>query len=304
MKLIITRGLPSSGKTTYANKFVEDNPNFVRISRDDLRGMLFNHLKQTGQMSFRDEKAVTVVQRAIVTSLLKGGRNVICDDTNVRARYVTEWAKFASKLNAEFEVVEIECSVDEAIERNTLRHVAGEEYVDPAVIRNMAKYLDKQGKFIPWKPVEKINAEPYVAPAGPKAVLVDIDGTTALMQDRDPYDWSRVGGDKPNMQVIDTFKALAKTAGARIIFVSGREDVCLEETKQWLVDNKAVDGDWLLYMRPAGDKRPDAEFKLEAFNKYIRNNYNVIAVFDDRDSVVRLWRDLGLTTFQVNYGDF
>ena len=42
-----------------------------------------------------------------------------------------------------------------------------------------------------------------------------------------------------------------------------------------------------LFMRPAGDNRKDA-----------------VGVFDDRRQVVRMWRSLGLTVFQVAEGDF
>jgi hypothetical protein len=57
-------------------------------------------------------------------------------------------------------------------------------------------------------------------------------------------------------------------------------------------------------MRTDGDDRNDGIIKTEIFDKYIRNIYNVIAVFDDRDSVVKAWRNIGLLCLQVNYGDF
>ncbi len=40
VKIIITRGIPGSGKTTWAKNFVKNNPNYIRISRDDLRSIL------------------------------------------------------------------------------------------------------------------------------------------------------------------------------------------------------------------------------------------------------------------------
>ena len=36
MKLIVLKGLPASGKTTYAEELV-DNDNYVRINRDTIR---------------------------------------------------------------------------------------------------------------------------------------------------------------------------------------------------------------------------------------------------------------------------
>ena len=36
----------------------------------------------------------------------------------------------------------------------------------------------------------------------------------------------------------------------------------------------------------------------------IRDRWRVVGVFDDRQQVVRMWRALGLTVFQVAEGDF
>lgn len=57
-------------------------------------------------------------------------------------------------------------------------------------------------------------------------------------------------------------------------------------------------------MRPADDNRDDALVKYELFNKYVRDNYDVLGVFDDRNRVVDMWRRIGLTCYQVAEGDF
>ena len=44
--------------------------------------------------------------------------------------------------------------------------------------------------------------------------------------------------------------------------------------------------------------------KEEIYDQYIKDKYNVAAVFDDRDRVVKMWRDKGLLCCQVYYGDF
>jgi hypothetical protein len=57
-------------------------------------------------------------------------------------------------------------------------------------------------------------------------------------------------------------------------------------------------------MRTEGDHRSDDIVKKEIYEKRIAPWYDVVAVFDDRDKVVKMWRDLGLLCCQVYYGDF
>lgn len=57
-------------------------------------------------------------------------------------------------------------------------------------------------------------------------------------------------------------------------------------------------------MRPAGDQRDDRIVKEEIYRREIEGKYNVRFILDDRDKVVRRWRELGLPCFQVADGDF
>jgi hypothetical protein len=91
--------------------------------------------------------------------------------------------------------------------------------------------------------------------------------------------------------------------GYRIIFLSGRTAGCHRATTDWLY---GYFGDnWEeLYMRPVGDNRKDSVVKMELFDKYVRNRYDVRYVLDDRNQVVEMWRSLGLTVLQVADGNF
>ena len=142
--------------------------------------------------------------------------------------------------------------------------------------------------------------------AGPSAWLVDLDGTLALGHfgesgRRGPFDWKRVGEDDPNWPVVDLVKTLAQ-ARHLIVIVTGRSHECLEESMIWLarlgVPFHAV------LMRAEGDYRPDHVVKQELYENHIRGHYFVRGVLDDRDSVVALWRSLGLLCCQVAEGAF
>ena len=139
--------------------------------------------------------------------------------------------------------------------------------------------------------------------------IVDIDGTLALRGDRSPYDWSRVGDDEPNKPVITVARALAARSG--LIFMSGRMEQCREATRLWLhsyVCDRSLPVDMCHYpllMRKDGDNRPDQIVKRELFEQRVVGLYEVEGVLDDRDRVVRMWREeLGLTCLQVAPGAF
>ncbi|MEE6257706.1 phosphatase domain-containing protein [Plantactinospora sonchi] len=297
-RLIATRGLPASGKTTFARKL---QPAVVRVNRDDLRRMLH------GERLFTQwaEGQVTIVQRVQVEALLKAGIDVCVDDTNLRSRTLRDWAQLAARFGATFEVHDFtDVPVDECVRRDTERPEqdrVGEE----AIRRLHERYL--AGRTLPLPVPTAEQGTPgtvYTPPTGdaPEIVLVDIDGTVALLGDRSPYDMSRVGVDLPNTAVIAAVKAM-HAAGYGIVFCSGRDASARADTERWLAAHVGVPY-LALHMRAVGDARRDSLVKREIFDREIRDRYRVVGVFDDRMQVVRMWRALGLTVFQVAEGDF
>jgi predicted kinase len=112
VRLLITRGLPGSGKTTFARTL---QPRVTRVSRDDLRIMLHGRIMLTNWA----EAQVTAVQREMVETLLRRGADVIVDDTNLRGKAVREWGKLAERCGAAFEVHDFtDVPLDECIRRD------------------------------------------------------------------------------------------------------------------------------------------------------------------------------------------
>lgn len=130
-------------------------------------------------------------------------------------------------------------------------------------------------------------------------IIVDIDGTIAFRGERDPYCWEDVINDEPNKPIISLIMQLEQWND--LIFVSGRKDLCRNDTITWL--NKYGFDDFELHMRRADDYRSDEIVKKEIYEKHIYPR-QVRWVFDDRDKVVKMWRELGLTCLQVAEGDF
>jgi predicted kinase len=292
--LTITRGLPASGKTTWAKS---QQPSAVRVNRDDLRRMLHGGTLGVGWA----EVQVTIAQRAQIEALLRAGINVICDDTNLRARVVRELADLAIQVGAQVEVRDFtDVPLAVCLERDAGRPAA--EQVGRDVIEGMhSRFLaGKRAGF------ELPAATPMVAYSPPldrpTAILVDLDGTVALIGDRSPYDGTRVHLDLPNPAVVEAVRAL-HAAGHAIVYCSGRTDDSRAGTEAWLDKHVGVPYA-ALHMRVTGDQRKDSVVKREIFDRELRDNWQIVAVLDDREQVVRMWRGLGLTVFQVAEGKF
>ena len=151
-----------------------------------------------------------------------------------------------------------------------------------------------------------------------KNVIFDLDGTLALINARrakstnvnGKMDWdtffdpNNIQLDLPNQPVIEMAKMLKKQGHSIIIF-SGRSKATKIATMEWL-DQFGVPFD-VLKMRPTGNGfqfMPDDQLKQKWLDDLFPDKDNILCVFDDRDKVVKMWRDNGLTCMQVAPGDF
>lgn len=307
-ELIATRGLSGSGKTTWAKSWVAAAPESrVRINRDDLRFMVFGSYWLGGDPVF--ENAITKIQHAAILAALKARKSVVVDDTNLRIKTLRELLKIAQSFDGrvQFRIQDFNVSEEVAIQRDTKRIAAKERGVGEDVIRAQFTRYFAGGKL------PKLDAEFYEHISGrpvvlleqdeslPHAWIVDIDGTLARMVGRGPFDYHRVDEDEPVWHVIRLVQTL-KAAGNTIIIMSGREDSCETLTREWLdVYEIPYDG---IHMRATGDGRKDNLVKKELFDAHVANKFYIEGVLDDRDQVVKMWREMGLFVAQVAYGDF
>ena len=133
-------------------------------------------------------------------------------------------------------------------------------------------------------------------------VIVDVDGTVALRNSRGPFEWEKLDTDLPNSPIVELVEILHNT-GHEIVFISGRHEGIRNETEKWLSANVAFS--FTLIMRPNGDPRSDDIVKAELFNNNFSDASQIFLVIDDRDRVVKMWREqFGLTCLQVASGDF
>ena len=278
-KVILTKGLPGSGKSTWAKQLIDMSPNsYKRINNDDLRKM-FDNKQYSPNMEKFIKKAVDV----LVLLALEEGKHVILDNTHLAESSINR-IKELVKGKAEVEVNDIFLQVP--LEQ---------------CIKNDLKRFDSVGKDVIIKLYEQYikKTEPIVQDKSlPNAIIVDIDGTLAHMKERSPFDWGRVGEDECD----EIIKSIVNNYDNNIIVMSGRDGSCRDLTIKWLEDN-SIKYD-LLLMRTKNDCRKDSIVKQELFDNNIKNKYYIEYVLDDRNQVVDMWRNMGLKCLQVQEGDF
>lgn len=144
-----------------------------------------------------------------------------------------------------------------------------------------------------------------------RTYIFDIDGTLADLTHRlplikqEPKNWrgffAACSADKPIEHMIKLAIDL-HLSGANLIYVSGRSDECRWATEDWLRRHALPEGK--VYMRKEGDHRPDHQVKVELLEQLRTDGHHPIMAFDDRNAVVKMWREIGVPCAQVAEGDF
>ena len=249
------------------------------------------------------ESYISDIEEFEIRSAIKHKLNPIIDATNLNPKTVAKWKALAEELNVDIEFKLFEIDFATALERDSKR----ERSVGKKVLERFFK------DYFPDKLKEYYTDDRLKKPFYPyndkkeDCIIVDIDGTCALHDGRSPYDLTRVSKDIPNYPLVRFLQELI--CSKHIIFLSGREGTnqCRKDTIDWLTENICSSDfgcKWELLMRNKNNFQPDEIVKETIFHKEIEPKYNVLAVFDDRDKVVKMWRSLGLLCNQVYWGNF
>ncbi len=276
--VILTKGLPGSGKSTWAKAQVEKYPDRIkRVNKDDLRDMLHN-----GRHTKPNERVVARARDVLILTFVESGFDVIVDDTNLAPRHfehISQLVRGIAKVKTQdFTDVPIAECIKRDLRRN---RSVGEKVIREMYVRHLQVSL----------------TGPPFDPALKSCIVVDLDGTLAIITDRSPYDAANCGRDTLNAPVADV---VAKYE--HVVLCSGRQSEYRSQTEAWLSANN-IRYDELL-MRTADDQRQDSIVKEELYRNHILGKWNVLFVLDDRQQVVDTWRRLGLTCMQVAPGDF
>lgn len=148
-----------------------------------------------------------------------------------------------------------------------------------------------------------------------EAIVFDIDGTLADLSHRlkwisgEEKDWDRfyqdVCGDSVVVPIAQLFAMYASflASDSRLICITGRPERTRAATLKWFREKIGPEPD-AIYMRKDHDFRPDVEVKREWVEKLRAEGYYIRLAFEDRDRVVKMYRDLGIQCCQVAEGAY
>ena len=326
-KAIVTIGAPGSGKSSYARQFIEIHSEYVYLERDVLREKICNdeNLIPSSYNSKTDnfhtvyyalDKGIRANIEKLVTleinEQIKFNNNIILSNTNLTPNQRT--AQHANLIQNGF-TVEYKIfnpHILELIERNYQRI----NIVNENVVFDMYQKLQHQlqnilGEFENCKLIEDHDTNTYFFDSSKVCIICDIDGTIAHIGNKDGkpnrthFQMHNVHEDEFDDVVFAMVLGLKRRYDADLVFLTGRSADCFSRTIEWLDENLAnfsmsyAMGDYHLYSRANLDYRKDYTVKQELYDTFIKDKYEVLAVFDDRPAVVNLWNDLGLKTIAV-----
>lgn len=280
MKAILTIGCSGSGKSTWAMQ--QDKRVICRDNiRRELIGLSIGE-NLWDNYHFDREAEVNIVVDRQIKDAARNKEDIIIADTNVSAKVRKNLTKVLEQHGYQVETKVFDTLISVCLSNNQKR-------------------ADVVSENVIWHQWHALNIQGFIKEdliIGDNIIVCDIDGTVAKMNGRSPYNYTQVHTDLPRHTVINAVLGIAERTGAMIVFVSGRKMDCRDVTVKWLEKNVLASTEFELFMRQFNDNRADTVVKREIYDTFLKDK-NIIAVFDDRPSVVDMWNDLGLTVFAV-----
>ena len=301
--IYVMQGPPAGGKSTKAREiYNEDKLHRVIVNGDSIRDSRGDYWVP------EQESYISKLEEHAVRAAIESGLSPIIDATNLNPKTMQKWVDLALEYKVDLTTIECVVSYQEALTRDSNR----ERPVGKKVLRDFYKRyyphliapMSDERHMLEWDASKR------------KAIIVDVDGTLALRNNRSPFDYEKACGDNTDFRMCRIIKSLIESDEMyEVFFLTGREDIgeCRRITAEWIHNHvypkQGHNGflpkdNWTLLMRSEGDHRSDEVVKKEIWEEKIKPWYDVVAVFDDRDRVVKMWRNEGLLCLQPYYGDF
>ena len=302
-KLILTRGIPGSGKSIWAKSWVNEDPEHrIRFNWDDMRNMMGPYWVPSREPINKH------ILWAAVNAAAYNDRpyDIVIDNMNLNPKdwkQYEDWIlNYNKSLNAEetntqyvLEFKDFFIPIEECVKRDSMR-------INPIGEKTIREIYSKYRHFIQTTNVEKyVNNLIKPDPNKPYCVVIDMDSTMCFNTNKRP--WYGKGAaeeminDIENFGVCETVWALMQEYP--IIVATGRDTSQEEVTRKWLSQHRIDPVKY--YFRTEGDYRKGTVVKKEQIEK-IMKDYNILVIFEDSEPIVQMYRDMGLTVLQPNKG--
>lgn len=137
-KLIMLVGIPGVGKTTYATKYMKENPNTIHLSSDSIRKELWGDEAIQG-----DNNEIFSLMHDRAVEALNNGQNVIHDATNMTRKDRSYIIELCPKF-VQIEAHVVWAPIETCIERDAARErTVGKAVIDKMLKRFQAPYYDE-----------------------------------------------------------------------------------------------------------------------------------------------------------------
>ncbi len=296
-KVILTKGLIASGKSTWCTEFLKQNKDYKRVNRDYIR-----HCLSAYQFTDENEKLVQKVWKQIVKEIFESDYNLIVDEMNLNSDTRNNNINYIKSIipDIEIEIKSFPVTLEEAIKRDSFREFKIGEKV---IKRTWYKYKDELIEMLEENNKSKVVYNPEL----PDCLVCDIDGNLGIRYSRNPYDYSKVKEDGIREDIKNLINILSNTKFHNkfpyVFIFSGRDSICKSDSMEWLVEKGVIFNE--VIMRQTGDKRSDEIVKKEMYDNYIKNKYNCLYWLDDRRKVISYIRkELGITVLDTAGNEF
>lgn len=296
-KIILTQGIPASGKTSWAKKFVLESPlTRVRYNWDDLRNSMGKYwVPEREGLNFLQEN-----RDFFMHYWMTKGWDIVVDNMNLNPKEIAYYQDLIEAHNSneftqfkyELELKKFFIPVEECIRRDSQReNPIGEEVIKRIWKRYRDQIWSEQNRHV----YDVINHTQDL----PHCILVDIDGTIALNLSNRPYYGEGCAESIhkdipifPTISIVETYKN-------EVIFFTGRDESLREETEKWIRNNIHIQ-DFKLVMRENFDYSVGSKCKVKLYNKYIKDKYNVDFFLEDSKEIADTFKDLGVYVLYPN----
>ena len=289
-KLVIIRGLPGSGKSTWAKAWVNEDPiNRVRLNWDDMRNMMGPYWVPERE----NTNVLKELREKFLKHMMERNWDIVCDNMNLNPKEIEFYENIVKEFNEDGHPYTIEfkdffISVEECIRRDAMRaNPIGEKTIKSLFHKYMPLIVGSEHR-------KKIESQPTYRADKPDCIIVDMDGTLAFnLSGRSFFDdIDMIKYDTPLLATVSILRAMKMTGTCNIFIVTGRSEKSREATEVWLTENNIPFDK--VFMREDGDFSHSNDFKQKVYEDNIKNNYNVLFVLDDDTKCMKMYQEQGL----------